>query len=241
MPGEMLGIMARPGVAKTWLLLYSVVRMWIQGAKVIFISPEMGKEEILLRIIPLVGFRNDMQISNKALRDGTFADVESLGRVLEIFQGYGMFHIENPDSKSGSVSIDALNQMCARYSPDVIAIDGVRLFGTNSRRSSWEDLEEIFYRLQGLAVQRNVAVVVAHQANRGASNTANAPRAQDAAGGDAILKASTYLITVAMDPQYERARFTTLQKSRYSEMDVRRFGIHYSVDIGDIGRPYEIS
>ena len=236
MPGDMLGIMARPGVGKTIMLIHSVFKAWNQGARIVFISPEMTQDDILFRLWPMMAFRLGLRLSNEDLRYGRVADIDVLYAVLEESKKLPMFHIVKSDAKSG-VSTNYVRSLIDEHSPDIVAIDGVRLFSDegNKRGDSWEVLDRIFYNLMDLALSKEVVINVAHQANRGAANTGQAPRLDNAAGGDAMIKACSYVVTVARDQQ-PNIRYTTTQKERFGEPQIFRLPVTYSADLGDIGR-----
>lgn len=236
MPGDMLGIMARPGVGKSIMLIHSVFKAWIQGARIVFITPEMTQDDILFRLWPMIAFRLGLRLSNEDLRYGRVSDVDVLYTVLEESKKLPMFHIVKSDAKSG-VSTNYVRSLIDEHSPDIVAIDGVRLFSDerSSRGDSWEVLDRIFYNLMDLALIKEIVITVAHQANRGAANTGQAPRLDNAAGGDAMAKACSYVATVARDEQ-PKIRYTTTQKERFGEPQIFKHPITYDADIGDIGR-----
>ncbi len=49
----MFVLVARPGMLKTWLLLATAHRLWLEGYRVLFISPEMNVLQITRRFVAL--------------------------------------------------------------------------------------------------------------------------------------------------------------------------------------------
>lgn len=68
--GELASLLARMGMGKTWLLIYSCITAWQAGFRCGFVSVEMGKDDIGYRMDTLMS-----GLSNSALRRGDAVDM----------------------------------------------------------------------------------------------------------------------------------------------------------------------
>jgi len=212
MPGELIGIIGRLYIGKSWLLIYFGALAWIFGKRVLFISPEMPKEEAEARFDTLVCGLHNVPIDITDLYRGfkpSPAQEEVLKKVAAKANWITLSSDEGHPFRLGEIP-----RLARQYNPDVILIDGLLLVGADTKAQPWEQIKDLSYGLKNLAVGSNIVIIVAHQANRGAQNTAKPPGLHEIYMGDAFGQACDRVIVLSKPTKPPDALRLTIQKFR---------------------------
>lgn len=225
---EFLVIAGRPKARKTFVAIKMCAHAVMQGARVLFVTPEMPPRQILLRFIAMLAELHYTEFKNGALEQAEFSRlIEAAQRygklVNEDDVGYAMrMHKEFPDQKPGTIpsfdvvqgtnrTVGWIESQIELYKPDIVVVDSFyRLANEGGRKSDadWKVVTQISRALKDLAMSTNVALIGTHQMNRDAESkigsTGNMALA-DAVGQDADL--ILRVITGKMDGEDHSALF----------------------------------
>lgn len=244
MPGELIGIFARPTVGKTWMVCWQACLAWLNGYKVVIYSPEMPAEQLALRCDVIMAALNGHPISYRMLIRGEAAIEDSYRRLVEHFRGERLWIYDSIDGRAASVT--DIGVLMRQHRPDVSMVDGLSLLRQEGRTAAvWEQVKDTSYALKSLTTSNNSAIIVSHQAVRAIPKGGDEiamPSLKDAAFGDAFVQACSTVITMALDRNQSYLRWYSIQKSRERSWEDEipvRMPLFWNVDAGiieDFGR-----
>ncbi len=158
-PGQLVLVVARTGVGKTWCLLIMAKYCRDHGYLPLFVSAEMGKVPIASRYCALeLGYSYD-DIWNGRLSD--LAEPTFFSK-LESLQKDGGIDITGDGFDS---TIDGVEEAIATSRPDIVFLDGMYLItsGGKDRHSMVSNTAD---QLKRISLQYNVPIIASHQFNR---------------------------------------------------------------------------
>lgn len=225
MPGSLIGVYARPGVGKTWWLMWQGAINWIEGKRVLTIGPEMPSNFLNLRIDVLLGGVMGCSIDYNKLLKG---DPEIRPNYEIITQAQSQTNRWwTYDSLNGnSISVNDIGGLIRLHKPDIVLVDGISLLRPRSRGQTWEQIKEICYDLKNLATISEIPIIMTHQAvnsNRGRRTESTSivrgddfimPSLNDAAYGDAFVQACSDIITMCGEPSSSYINWYSFRKTR---------------------------
>lgn len=214
LPGEVVGVVGRTYVGKSWLLLFFGIMAWQFGHRVLFISPEMSIEETEARFDGLLMGKNDIPVDVGDLYRGYVPTAEMKELAEEVAGKEGRW-TTYASTDEGRFSLAALGQLTWQHKPDILIVDGLPLLESGRRNQQiWETIKELSYGLKNLSVRHNVAVIISHQATRRAHNVARPPGLHEISLGDAFAQACDRIIALSRPQQDEDILRLTIQKFR---------------------------
>lgn len=212
LPGELVGIIGRLYIGKTWMLIYFGTLAWMFGKRVLFISPEMPQEEAEARFDTLICGLHNVPVDVTELYRGfkpTKAQQDLLSSVANRANWITVTSDEGRPFRLGE-----LPRLVRQYNPDVLLIDGLLLVGPDSRGQAWEQVKDLSYGLKNLAVGAGIVILVTHQANRQAYNTAKPPGLHEIYMGDAFAQACDRVLVLSKPSKEDDTLRITIQKFR---------------------------
>jgi len=190
-PKEMLTLVGLPGTGKTWFLIHVGKHLLLQRKKVLHITLEMSEDKIAMRYMQsLFGVSK-----RKVEKETPIFVTDDMGKLTDLtFETPpNELTFSNPDVRkqlqkkiskirnpnyiikefpTGQLSISELKayieslQYHFNFFPDVLIVDYADLMSVDSKNLRI-DTGRLYKELRGLAVEYNMAVVTASQANRG--------------------------------------------------------------------------
>lgn len=198
--GDLVAVIARPGVGKTWMLLAFLTAAWREGYTVGMYSGEMPAEEI--------GYRYDSlltHVSNSDLEGATMLKGvdEYKGHLKRLREGdYAPFYVITQDELGGRPTVSQLENFCKAHSIDVLGVDQYTLMRDerSTKTSETKDqLEHISSDLRTMALRNRMLIIAANQSNRnGAKPTKDkpCPTLEDIYGSDSIGQNSSRVVSL---------------------------------------------
>lgn len=238
-PGDLITAYARPTVGKTWLCCLMAAIATENGFRTLFISPEMTKASINLRMDVILGHMNGYSLSHAAIRNGTDIDEEEYKKFLRNSDSKNLLicdHISGEDS----ISLPSINNLVRKYKPDFLVIDGVYLVSTrDTTKAAWEQSHSLFYGLKNLALSNNITVMASTQATRDAADMYTPPAPNQVAFGDALIRASDVAVSMSMvqdelDMVVNDKRKIQFQKYRDGDLPFTDYEFVWRVNNGQI-------
>ena len=213
LPGELSAIIGRLYIGKSWMLIYFGAVAWLCGYRILFLSPEMPNEESEARFDALVCGLHNIPVDITDLYRGYHPTSEQKGLFEKIAKRGDWITMSSAEGKSFRPS--ELPRLVRQYSPHLVLVDGFSLMTGDTRRAQlWESIRDMSRELKQLAVGMGISVVVAHQANRGAANTARPPGLHEISFGDALAQDCDRVIVLSQPTKPPQTLTVTIQKFR---------------------------
>ena len=225
--GVLIGIIGRTNVGKSFLLQRLCIDAYLKGKRILFLSPEMPKDEVDLRWDSLIS-----KVFN----------ADSLIDKPELESSYKEW-LEKASTRSDWITFDSnygrpftpevIDSQIVEFQPDVVAVDGLSLLSSSSDDPSggWEGVKETSNALQAMAVARKVYIISTQQANRGAADKPT-PDLYNVAFGDGFAQSSGVILSMGYHPDDIRKRVLTVPKNRYGSIIHKPFEIDFDPSNG---------
>ncbi len=169
-PGELTIIAARPSMGKTAISLNMALSAVLEGKKVAFFSVEMACDQIIHRLLSLLG-----KIPLTHLRNGQVASSEWDQLVMAASKlSEANFFIDDSSMISPFEIRSRARRLKNRSGLDMIFIDYLQLMSLKSSMESRErEVSEMSRLLKAMAKELNLPVVALSQLNRGVEGRSN--------------------------------------------------------------------
>lgn len=164
-PGDLVIVAARPSMGKTAFSLNIALNAALENQKkVAFFSIEMGKEQLMMRLLA-----SEAKVNLSDIRVGRIRDTE-WPRLIEKASKLGETSLYIDDTSS--ISPNEIRAKCrrlkARFGLDMILIDYLQIMGLKQKVESRERaVAEISRSLKAIAKELQVPVIALAQLNRG--------------------------------------------------------------------------
>ena len=224
-PGSLVGIYARPGVGKTWWLMWQGIQAWLTGKTVLCIAPEMPANMLNLRIDVLLAQALGHPIDYGKLLTGDPSIRPNYNLVTQVLvQSQRWWTYDSINDHT--VGVGDLAALIRQHTPDILLIDGISLLKSDSRGQLWEQMKDICYGVKNLGTIHEIPILVTHQAVNSARGRRTEvtqigrgddflmPSLNDAAYGDSFVAACSDVITMCGEPSSSNIIWYSLRKFR---------------------------
>lgn len=224
MSGDLVSIVARPGMGKTYLLLKMAEAAASLGFSVLVVSMELTIEQMVRRYSAL-----SCGINPEYLRRGTLS-IYAERRLRDHMDQ--LAYIDNVHFLSGGFNKtpDDVDLLVQEYNPDIVYIDGAYLMKPAQRRPNASRIEvvaEVFDSLKQMTLTRRIPVVVTTQLNRMAGKKGKDSSLETIAYSDTIATHSSLVISLQEgEAPYQKTR-RTLSFLKGREGESGDYAIHY--------------
>lgn len=218
--GDLVSIVGRPGLGKTYMALYAMLYAWKQGMTTLFVSMEMKVTPIAQRIAAITTNTSIGELKAGQVSSKQYTGMLSVLKAMKDSQGMWIA------DGALSATVDDLRMLTQQLQPDLLVIDGAYLLrhpDAQLRRfdrinSNTEDIKQ--YLAEGL----NIPVVATFQLNRKAAdklkkNSSADVGVEDIAGSDAIGQLSSVVLGLFEEENIETKlkRVVRVMKGRNGE------------------------
>lgn len=230
-PGELISIIGRTGIGKSWMGLYFGIVAYECEYRVLFISPEMSLEQVHQRWDCLRG-----KFSATGLATGKGVDSVSYQKFLRR-SGKRSDWITCDSSLDNPLTVGNIEALINQYQPKLVVVDGVPLLSDELKAtSSWEIVKNIGYGLKRVASHCQVVMLATSQATRSAKDTTQAPKLHEISYGDALAQASDKVISL-FAPESENAKDG--KDMRYMKLIKNRSGPEINHRLAIVFQPHK--
>lgn len=153
----------------TWLLLYIALGFWEQGANVLFVEKEMGREEIYERADALYFDLDWIKFLGGKLSRHEMRKHEN-NRKSMFAKRQNKFVVSDSEDLNSN-GIDSILAKIIEHQPDIVCIDGAYLLEEAEGRTVFEKAAAVSRSTKRLARNRNLPIVQTIQMNREAEKT----------------------------------------------------------------------
>lgn len=232
-PGKLYIVAARPSVGKSSFSQAIGIGQAQEGRRVLFLSQEMGEEEVADR-----GVTNIARVNYESLLGGNL-DRAGWNNVTEALEEFGRLPFFIDDQPA--LTLADIRAKAMQIKPDVLVVDYIQLCSSTQRNGNRNnEIEEISRGLKELAKQLNTAVIALSQLNRQVEQRADKrPSLGDLRDSGAIEQDADVVIFLWPVRELDGGRRLIgcgIDKNRQGKLG--SFGMDFA---GDIQRWYESS
>lgn len=208
---------ADTGVGKTAFALNVVNNFCRQDKKVFFVSQEMGRKEVIRRMIALIGVVNAQNLKRKQLSKDDWNKVMSAKEQTKDYQ------LSVYDK--GNMSIEMLYSIVSRLKKknkiDVLVVDYLQLIEVKkNKQSRANEVAYVSRKLKQMAMEFELPVILLSQLNRNISNRegqTRAPQKSDLKESSSIEQDANIILMLHTSDTEQK--FT---EKRYIELFIRK-------------------
>ena len=229
MGGELIGLVARTGLGKSWLCLQFGLTAWQTGRRVLFLSPELPQDEAEARWDALLCGMNNVAVDAMDFYRGFHPSKEQVALAARAAKREDWITLCGIEGRA--FGLEEIPRLVAKYAPDLVLIDGLDFLRLGGRtRPIWEKVHELSYGLKTIAVNYDVPILVSHQANRGASDTSKPPAIDEIKGGDSFAQAVDRMLVVSRPAYKTRPKELTITVQKFRKGEPEQGGINMMFD-----------
>lgn len=160
--GDVVTIVGRPGMGKTYIMLHAMIHAWHQGLTTLFVSMEMKNVPVVQRVAALATNTSISELKSGQISTSKYERMHTIIKGMSGAQGMWIA------DGALSATTDDLQILCSQLQPDVVFIDGAYLLRhKNDRIARHEKVNQNQEDIkQHIAEGRNITVVQSFQFNR---------------------------------------------------------------------------
>jgi len=170
MEGDLIMLVARSGVGKTWTTLAMVNHAWDagKGSNILLVSNEIQLMKMANRMVA-----HASHVSYDNVKKGNTDKRDRLEKLLSDYQDTAAdFIISGSDDDMSAGGVASVEAKINKYSPDIVFIDGAYLLSDDmGAKAAHEKAGNIIRSLKKLAKRRKLPIVISWQLNRKATET----------------------------------------------------------------------
>lgn len=200
-PSQLVTLLGRQKAGKTTIMLNSALKAWEEGYDVLFFSVEMDVELLRQRLYSLGAHVSPSRFRRGHLKEHDKQSVRDFHQRMSNDTDVN-FYISK---KKSMITVDDILTEVRLYRPHVVYVDGFNfMLDRETRRltQNWEANENVAAELKTLALEENIAVVVATQVQEKQYHAKHGIEASTIMGGTGLLKASDLVIGLDKDEGY---------------------------------------
>jgi len=199
MPGDLTFFVGRPGSGKTWQATLVCDAALKQKKKVLYLSGEMRKPDIVMRHISL-----DFKIHYKALRKGKM-DTGNKMKYERAKKEYELLNLLQVVDASGGINTSAIESAIAISKPDLVIVDAAyRIKSVAKARDRNETMAHVTTELKSIASRQKVPIVASTQLNRDSVKKKGNIGTEDLAMSDVLGWESTNVFALVQDNEMKK-------------------------------------
>ena len=237
--GELAAFLARMGMGKTWLLIYSCIAAWQAGNRCGFISIEMGADA--------VGYRMDTTISglsNSALRRGDAVDMKEYDRYISMMQGKSGIILRSKKDFGGHITPSGIRAWIRSQKLDVVFIDGIGYIENErknaSQKSDAATITDVSEDLMCVSTDERCPIILTTQANRGGADQTQNPGLETVRGSDGIGINASFFASIAYPDDTRQVLALEVLKCRFGNVG-DKFNYDWNPNFGYMQSRGEVS
>jgi KaiC/GvpD/RAD55 family RecA-like ATPase len=160
-PEDLILLVGRLGLGKTWMTLLLAYAAWKDSKKVLFISTEMANKKLATRLFAMHLKLPYNQLQRGKL--GEFVEQTSHDAIMAMSQNQGFGIVGG----GFDFSMDSVDAAVSDYTPDVVCVDGAYLI-RNTGKDRHERVSNTFDDLKRMGKRRKLVCITNTQFNRSA-------------------------------------------------------------------------
>jgi replicative DNA helicase len=248
---DLIALVGRMGVGKTYLLCFIVIQALLQNKSVLFVTLEMSKEQLKLRLASILA-----QIPINAIKFGTldmhsrakyFRTIDDLADMnLITFMEAGLHRSRN----QRQVFTEDIENAIEECDPDLVVTDGAYLLHVDKSskyKARWERISEVSDDMKRIAIKRDRPIIMSVQFNREQSSSSRGRMSGNEkdldlgniSGSDNIAMVCSHVLGIKKSSEGNKLEIHGL-KNREGESNYK-VRIHNDFDRMDFGEDCDIT
>lgn len=235
-PSDLITVVARSGMGKTNLLLDMAECGYQSGSSILFVTSEMGSEQIARRWMAM-----RFGLSSEAMKKGTVSThlLRRMRGMRDELLGRERFRLL---SVGTGARMSRVEEAIAECSPDAVYLDGVYLFspaGNSGYMSRTDKVSKVFDEAKQLTIDSKIPLVVTTQFNRGAGTGGKEGTLETIGLSDTIGWHSSIVLAVKPGPTENPKDSRELDVLKGREGEEASFAINFKfkpVDFSEMTR-----
>jgi len=213
---DLISWVGRPSLGKTYLLLKQAAKAHADGENVLFVTTEMGQEQIARRYGSIALGINPTLLKKNMI--STHVE-RRLRNMFTSMAGAERFQIFSVGMKANVSSVEAFMQ---EFGPSLVIIDGVYLLRPTDlgrNMSKVDKITGVYDELKGLNLEAKVPMLLSTQLNRAAGKGGKDASLENIGFADAIGTHSSVVLAVKTGPTENpmASRYLSFLKGREGE------------------------
>jgi len=217
---------ARPGMGKTWFLLWQVWSAIMAGHRILVGTTEMNEEQIARRLAAIA-----TGINPQILKSGRVSTYDQR-RITEMFEELSRAMLIHVISLGFNSQVSEIDAACEDMRPDGIYLDGIYLLkpSVKGNMSRTEKVAYVADELKMIALSRNLPVVCTTQFNRMAGKGGKDGSLETVGMSDALVQNGSLVIRLGPGNTIEpaRSREVFFMKGREGEEGTLNFHFRFA-------------
>jgi hypothetical protein len=224
--GDLVTWAARPGMGKTYYLLYQALSAWNAGHSVMFVSMEMSLDQLGNRLFGMMTDTNP-----RAFRDGRISTrhLRKLRDKVTQIQGEGRFNLY---AGNFNKNVEDTESLMMELNPDILFIDGVYLMGTEGKFKKggrYDIAADVFDYLKQMTITHARPIVVTTKFAKAAGKSGEEGSLENIGYTDAVGTHSSIVIGLKEGeaPAQDTERRAVVLKGREGEEGTYRLSFSF--------------
>lgn len=237
--GELATILARMGIGKTWMLIYSCIAAWKAGFRCGFVSIEMGEDDI--------GYRMDTVISglsNSALRRGDALNMREYNNYIDNMKDKSGILFRTKKDFAGRITPSGIENWIKQQKLDIVFLDGIGYVEDErkgaSNKSEASIITDVSEDLKAVSTDTKCPIIITAQANRGGVEGGGNPQLEHVRGSDGIGINASFVASIAYPDDSHRVITMEVLKCRFARC-VGKYTYDWDPDQGYIQSRGEVT
>lgn len=222
--GDLITIVARPSMGKTYCALRQAKAAHADGENVLFVTTEMGTEQLSRRYAAL-----ETGVNPSLLKSGNISTYMQR-RIASLYSdmvGADRFRLFSVGMNSKTSAIEGL---CQEFGPSIIFIDGVYLMKPTEGARNFNRTERItavYDELKALTLDADIPVIALSQFNRQAGKGGKEGTLETIGFTDAIGTHSSVVVAIKDGPTQDPKASRTLDFLKGREGETGEIAINF--------------
>jgi replicative DNA helicase len=198
-PGDLAIWAARLGQGKTWFLVKIATEALLAGKKVVFVSLEQSRAQIVFRVHTVLARELGYSLRHRDLMQGVNLDLDWYRSFLVELPSRvpGEFIVSDPSL--GKVNPFTLASLMDRHQPDLLIVDYMTLMSHDG--DDWRGARNLSRETKLVAAQYGIPILAAAQINRAGEGGRRPPGTDKLSESDGIGQDADVVITHKQDSQ----------------------------------------
>ncbi len=233
-PGEAIMVIGPTTIGKSWLLMKFACEAYVNGCKVLFLSPEMSWEECAMRFDVVLGHMYEQQLTHTGLTTGTLVNLTKYQSWLQHLSGREDFICIDSVDAAG-FTLNGVIAAAEEYAPDLLLVDGIDRVSLPESGPGWEIIKAVANGLKDYAQWSKSVVIWTGQVDReGMKQTEAVSSMANTAYGKAAVEYANRVISLGPDASNPLRRTFKVPKNRSGQAyNVRQY-LTFNVNEGHI-------